>query len=79
VYDLSKDILQKVGGISNLASLSALEIRALPGLGKSRIGSLLAISQIALRIQKQKLNFPCLFQTNIPTQRSKQLILKSKL
>ncbi|MCG9875431.1 MAG: hypothetical protein MH321_11670 [Leptospiraceae bacterium] len=55
VYDLSKDILQKIGGLSNLASLSALEIQALPGLGKSRLGSLLAISQIAVRIQKQKL------------------------
>lgn len=55
VYELSKKILERIGGIANLPSLLSSEMQKFPGLGQSKTGSLLAISQIALRIQKQNL------------------------
>lgn len=55
VYSISKEILFIVGGIENFPNLTQSQVSSIFGLGRGKISQLIAISELAGRIQQKTL------------------------
>jgi DNA repair protein RadC len=53
VYSISREILYKIGGIENFPNLNLSQVSSIVGLGRGKISQLIAISELAGRIQQK--------------------------